>query len=348
MAAVDYQPVASYAHAALDLARTRSPELPFHDFDLPGLTLRVATDVDNWLALTRRAVVDDPALRPTARRRIDVVSMDRVRHPEMPPSSSLGLANPVIVAEAMSALGIDGSHFHAYGLWRFFDPAAGQGVEMIENPKALPDWDFSFPMRDFLHWGLQSIGWRLVHSGTLGVNGRGALIIGAGGSGKSGTTLAGLTRGLQTVGDDYIALSLDSEKPRAYPLVKLMKQDPAGFARVGIDPAEFGLHQVNWQNKYEFEFSQLPGITPTKDLEIACILMPRIAHAERSRFSPLSPRVAMLNLAPSNLYQLPGGWRSGMDFMARVVRIAPAYSLELSTDPDEIAGAIGDFIAGLP
>ena len=169
----------------------------------------------------------------------------------MPPRSSLGLANPVIVAEAMSALGIDGSHFHAYGLWRFFDPASAQGVEMIENPKALPDWDFSFPMRDFLHWGLQSIGWRLVHSGTLGVNGRGALIIGAGGSGKSGTTLAGLTRGLQTVGDDYIALSLDAGKPRAYPLVmnfgELSTERPAPrtvIARCRSFPAFVATYQV--------------------------------------------------------------------------------------------------------
>ena len=48
---------------------------------------------------------------------------------------------------------------------------------------------------------------RIAHAASLGRDGRGILLLGHGGAGKSGTALAGVAAGLQTVGDDYVALS---------------------------------------------------------------------------------------------------------------------------------------------
>ena len=64
------------------------------------------------------------------------------------------------------------------------------------------------------------------------MGGRGALIVGASGSGKSGTTLAGLMNGLQSVGDDYVVVDQGATIV-AHSVFKLFKQDLDGLKRVG-------------------------------------------------------------------------------------------------------------------
>jgi hypothetical protein len=62
----------------------------------------------------------------------------------------------------------------------------------------------------------------------------------------------------------------------------------------------------------------------------------------------MSSRSAMMALAPSNLQQLPGGWRQGMSFTAELARRLPAFSLTLSNDATEIAAAVERFIRETP
>ncbi|RYE11370.1 MAG: serine kinase [Hyphomicrobiales bacterium] len=315
-------------------------------FSLPGIRIDASFLTPGYADLCRRAVVNDPAYADGQQQSLAVSIFDHETRPDVPRAmwaeTDFGIAP---LATGLAPGGIEGAFDVDNYLWQFFDPATGEGVEAQKRPGAFPPWVASFPLRNFAHWGYQRLGWRLIHAGTLAVDGRGIMLIGAGGSGKSGTSLAGVMGGLESVGDDYVAMQLTEAGVRAYPVIKLMKQDAKGLARTGIDAAKFGLGEPNWQNKYEFDFEVLERGRRARQIDLQAILLPRIAHQARSTFTRAPARAAMIGLAPSNLQQLPGGWREGLGFTAEIARRLPAYYLDLSTDPSEIADAIATFIA---
>ena len=77
-----------------------------------------------------------------------------------------------------------------------------------------------------------------------------------------------------------------------------------------------------------------------RSLSAASILLPRVAHAPSPRLVPVGAAVALLALAPSSLFQLPGGRPDHLRILTNLVRRVPAYRLELSTDSAANADAI--------
>lgn len=131
----------------------------------------------------------------------------------------------------LARAGLHGAYLHDPRVWQFHSRDLRLGVQLIRHPGATPPWETGGPLRVFLHWAFAGSSARLCHAATLGLDGKGVLLAGSGGSGKSGTTLAGIAAGLATVGDDY-SLVAQEEAVAAYPLYRLLKQDPAGVNRV--------------------------------------------------------------------------------------------------------------------
>jgi hypothetical protein len=183
---------------------------------------------------------------------------------------------------------------------------------------------------------------RLAHAATLGFGGRGVLLAGSGGAGKSGTTLAGIAHGMSSVGDDYVLLDRGPSR-QAHAVFAKMKQDERGFERVRLNPAHFG-GEPNWQNKIEFNPTQIHSQALTDRMEIVAIMLPKIAYQTRTTLKPARPAEAMLALAPSGLFQMPGCAASGVRFFSNFVRSLPVFHLCLSADPQEIADTIHGFL----
>jgi hypothetical protein len=246
----------------------------------------------------------------------------------------------------MAASGLDGMLVGHGESWQVFDPDQSIGIETVSALHRLAPWERSTPLVNFLHWGFQARGMRLLHAGTLARDGVGVLVVGAGGAGKSGTVLSGIVNGLDSTGDDYIALEHSADGVLSFPVTRLMKQDRAGLQRLGIDPDD-GFGSVNWQSKYEFDFARFGRGRRAPRLRLAGIVLPRIAWAARTEFVPVPAREAAMALIPSNLQQLPGGRPEGVRFVAEMARRLPAFRMNLGTDPAEIAGAVRDLIARL-
>lgn len=245
---------------------------------------------------------------------------------------------------ALESAGLRGAYLHDPRVWQFFSPEGQFGVQLIRRAGALPPWEPGAPLRAFLHWGLKVRGLHLCHAATLGLDGRGILLVGAGGAGKSGTTLAGIAGGLETAGDDYCLLTA-GERVAALPLFRILKQDPAGVARAfgGRGEAQ-GFGPTNWQGKFEIHESALRRSPFVDTLDIRAIVVPEVAHAERSVFQPVSPALAMRAFAPSSSFQLPDGEKESIAFAAALCRRLPCFKLSLSTDAADIAGAIATFL----
>jgi hypothetical protein len=244
--------------------------------------------------------------------------------------------------QALAAIGLRGFYHHLHS-WQIFDPTTRTGVQSLPSPLGIPAWETASPLRLFLHWAYASLGLRLTHAATLGIGGHGALVVGASGSGKSGTTIAGLLNGLDSVGDDFVVVAL-KPTPAAFRIFRTLKQDGAGLRRAGLD---LGNRPLNWRGKIEFDPAEMARpLAETMDLR--AVLIPRIARASRTRIEPTSAQEAALALAPSGVFQLPGDALSGFRFFAELTRRLPAFHVILSEDPREIADVIGEFLAGGP
>jgi hypothetical protein len=229
------------------------------------------------------------------------------------------------------------------GCWQFFDRRLHCGVQLLRSATSLPPWDSGAPLRNFLHWQLISDTCGLLHAGTLGHNGQGILLAGPGGSGKSGTVLAGLLHGLQSVGDDYVLVSQE-QTIRAHPIFQTLKQDPAGCQRIGI-PADSPLCQtLNWQGKHQFRLADLGCSEPLDQLRIHALCIPTIGDTAHTRFLPTNAKDAFLALAPSGLAQMQGDRGALFSFCAAMARSLRTYRLELGRDPAEISASIQTFL----
>jgi hypothetical protein len=171
------------------------------------------------------------------------------------------------------------------------------------------------------------------------------LLAGAGGAGKSGTTLAGILCGMSSVGDDYVALEARGGRVEGRPVMRLMKQDIPGLRRLGLRAGEGALAApANWQGKIEFDFEALSPGARAESLVMRAIVIPHLSPSASTSFRPASCREAMLAMAPSSLFQLFGSWREDFEFIASIARALPAFHLDLSDDPPEIAAAIRAFM----
>ncbi|BCG69236.1 hypothetical protein MesoLj113a_03940 [Mesorhizobium sp. 113-1-2] len=246
-------------------------------------------------------------------------------------------------AERLAGVGLRGHYFHDLDFWQVYDPERRIGVQLMTSPDAFPPWEPTAPLRAFLHWEYAARGMRLTHAGTLGANGKGVLLAGAGGAGKSGTVAAGLLNGLDSVGDDYVLIDL-AGGVTARPLFSTLKQDPQGFARLGLKQRLRIESPLNWQGKHTFHIADIAPRPVPAALDIVALVVPHIGGGEMSSIVPVSRRDAMIALAPSGIMQMPGERESGFRFFGDLTRQLPSYRLSLGTHPEEIAGTLADFL----
>ena len=118
--------------------------------------------------------------------------------------------------------------------WQVFDVATGRGLQLSDNTHGAPPWEDGAPLRNFVAWSVASKTRSLLHGGTLCFDGRGYLVAGQGGAGKSSLTIQSIARGIPSAGDDYVVV--DTQGPTALPVFNTLKQDRAGLARLSIHP----------------------------------------------------------------------------------------------------------------
>jgi hypothetical protein len=261
----------------------------------------------------------------------------------VPRWSDLAL-DPRSFHESLSEQGYVAAYPYRSNCWQVMDLASRIGLQLVHSIGDLPPWDFGAPLRQHLHWILKARGMRLVHAATLSVSGRGVLFIGNAGSGKSGTTLAGISVGMNTVGDDYVALS-KADQVEAHCLFTLIKQDRQGLARVPAIERQCAHLPDNWKGKVEISPTELPLGSFAAKMEIGAVLLPIVASVECPEIERCGGGEALRALMRSNLHQFPGEKEDGMSFFADILRRLPIYRLRLSTDYRRNGDLLQKFIA---
>ncbi len=338
-------PLVVYAREILALGRQQMARIRPRRYSLPFVTVDIACADARYAEACERALakVASEDAPTTSQLRLCVGDAASLGCP--PPRSWWEPTYAAVDFERrLEAAGLGGAYWHEGRMWTVFDPATCEGVQLMAHADGWPPWELASPLRLFLAWSHLGGGRRLVHAATLGRGGRGVLIAGQGGAGKSGTTLAGIAAGLDTAGDDYVLIDPGTQPGAivAHPVYRIAKQDPAGLARLGLSRLA-AASPPNWQGKHEFDVEAIGG-GRLSALEIKAILLPRVVGGSVTRVAPASPRDAMLALAPSSVFQIPGERGLALPFFADLARRLPAFRLELGRDPAGIAAAIDALI----
>lgn len=340
--AVGAASVAGYAAELLSIADAAGDHLPVTRIQLPWLDLTVRMPDGPLTQAIAETIVPQAEPAGPDRKSLTVTILHAgVGGVEAPRPWGEEPYLPHDLNRRLGPAGMQASFSHDHCLWQVMSSGDGRAVQLMRGPDDYPPWEPGAPLRVFLHWAYAALGRRLVHGGTLGLDGRGVLLAGAGGAGKSGTVVAGLLSGLTSVGDDYVLVDL-AERVSAAPLYGTLKQDPAGSARLGLAD-RIGERPLNWQGKHQFQIRDVAAGPIPPRLDLQAILIPKTG-APRTSLEPASARDVLLALAPSALWQMPGERESGFRFFSALASRLPGHVLHLGPDPAEIAARLRRFL----
>jgi hypothetical protein len=224
-----------------------------------------------------------------------------------------------------------------------FDELTRVARFFVVRPEVVPWYERAAPLRTALHWGLRDAGRLLVHAGAIGSGGRGVLLVGPGGSGKSTTAVAALLDGLDYLGDDYVVLDLAAAEPVAHSLYCTAKLTSEAF---GLLPE---LANPAWPasgDKHVLDVSPLRGADAPNTLKITAVVLPRLGRggAEGAvHLRPVKGGDGLLALAPSTIFQAPSE-RAALAPLARLIRTVPSYVLELGGRPGDAVAALAQLL----
>ncbi len=221
-----------------------------------------------------------------------------------------------------------------------FDADARVGVLWTPSAAGLHWWERAAPLRPLLRWALAGPGRTLVHGGTVGRDGAGLLLAGAGGAGKTSTTLAAVLAGLQTAGDDYVGLDVRSPTPTAHAIYGGAKAAPRTLELLPALGEAVRSAAIGEGEKYEVEIARAWPERWATELALRGLVIPVLTGDGHTRVVPSSGGEGLFALAPSTVSQLPGD-RGSLATMAALARAVPAFRLELGGSPEDGAAALG-------
>lgn len=209
-----------------------------------------------------------------------------------------------------------------------------------------PEWTRSFPFRSLWFEWLRPKGFLFLHAGAVGLpDGRGILLTGRGGSGKSTSTLACLTSALLYAGDDFVAVHPATN--RVYSLYNVAKLEEHQFVRFpGLKPLVYNPATMQTEKGQIFVADHFPEKLITT-LQVSAILLPRFTGQLNTLVRAASSADGWRALVPSTigLLHTTGDYAHAVADFARPL---PTYWLETGTDLKQIPTQISKVLQATP
>jgi len=217
------------------------------------------------------------------------------------------------------------------------DRQTGSIIGNVSNTEELSLYERGRPLHVLLSLWLKSRGMPVIHAGLVSKNGRGVLLAGPGGSGKSTSAISCAYAGFSYLSEDVIGLQFSDSVFLGHSLYNSTFIEPNHLERFPL----LGAHAIT--GKYVFEkkrlvlLSQIASLQFERACRIHALVLPRVLHSPKSRLRRATKGEALLTLAPSSLLV---GERSyglgGFNKLAKLVEQVPCYWLDLGSVLDEI------------
>lgn len=204
-----------------------------------------------------------------------------------------------------------------------------RAIVWLPSEESLPWYECAAPFRWLFDGLAERSGLSTAHCAGIGFAGRGLLLAGPGGAGKSTLALAAIGAGFEYLGDDYCLIA--NHAPQAYALYssgkwkKDARVTPEWLTEVqphALDAAE--------QKNVIFLAEARPEYLAHR-LNVQAIVVPG-ACALKAGLHAIAPAHALRALAASSLVQSEASGATLAKALAQMVRAVPAYRLESTTD----------------
>jgi len=213
-----------------------------------------------------------------------------------------------------------------------WDRQSQRGLFWIRELALLPSWEQSAPLIHLFHWISADHGSALVHAAAVGCDGKGLLIIGPGGTGKSTSAIACLDAGWQYVSDDYTLIS-NTPVPKAINLYGAGKLSPSSVDYFpSLQRAVVAIRAED--DKTIFDFAAEFPHQIVNSLELVGVVFPHLGATPQPAVR-IASIVAAQALVPSTAFQLRAIRPETIGTIGAILRSLPCFSVELGTDRHE-------------
>lgn len=232
------------------------------------------------------------------------------------------------------------------GIWEMYDGSTRRGLYWVRSAAELPEWEYGAPLRRLIQWHAREGGAQLLHSAAVETGGKGLLLTGPGGSGKSTTTAAFAMAGARIIGEDFVLVD-QAVGPVVHPVFDTLKLTGSAL-RLFPELLARAANADRPQEKMRIHLTGREGLRFGGPARIEAICALRLRHAPGTLIAPLDKAAMVRALAPSTMFLLRAGMKETFECIAPLVNALPCYSVALGTDPMEAAATISKFAQGLP
>ncbi len=203
----------------------------------------------------------------------------------------------------------------------------------------------SKPFYRLLCLWLAARGITMIHSGAIKRNGKGVLLTGKGGAGKSTSVLSALLAGFEFVGDDYVGLRATLGGPCT--VSSLFSTCSIHIDRTSSFPSLRALMPPpnhTDEEKLVIRLGEAFRDRMVGATSISAILLPRLVAGSMPSLQPASRVDALRALAPSSILLMPNGSAEAFGAISNLVDSVPAYWLDLAGPIESVPSTIAAFI----
>lgn len=253
-------------------------------------------------------------------------------------STRVGIPNTLFESE-----NFDDELIESPRILNLMDEEPNVGLYWSSDPEMIPYFERGAPLRAIFHWWMKAKGMQIVHAGAVGLERKGVLLVGGGGSGKSTTSLACINAGLDYLGDDN-CLVVVNPAPKAFSLYSTLKLNWDNVPNFNNLPAPLDNSSGVEMEKALFFLDEYRPQRMARELDLKAILIPKVTNKTESRVMPASLVDGLKSLGPSTIVQMPSIEQNSLREISTIVKSLPVRYLELGSDLAGVANTVAEFI----
>jgi hypothetical protein len=195
------------------------------------------------------------------------------------------------------------------------------------------------PLRPIFHWWMRLQGIQLVHASSVGTAQGSVLIVGRGGSGKSTTALACLSKGMLYLGDDMVLIT-SKPSPYVFNLYNSAKADINTLDKLRQSPLRFSTSHSTNNGKTLLFLNDGHTNQITNCLPLLAIIIPKIRECQHTEIVKASPIEGLKAIAPSTVLMLSQAGSDDLSVISDVIQQVPVFNMYLGNRLEEVPEAI--------
>lgn len=244
------------------------------------------------------------------------------------------------------ARGLRAFYDHDRRFWSICDAATRRGLFWIADTVDVPFWEEAAPFKAIFNWFLAETRATLLHAGVVVHHGRGVLLAGPGGSGKSTTVMAAVAAGLGTCGDDLVVVDDSAGAWTGHALYDAVKFFPAEPGGRVPDLFTNAAPVRPCGDKSLIRYSDVAPGRLVRSVPLVALMQCVVSGQATTTITPLAPGAMLRSLGPPTAFLLRGAEPETLRKSAALVRTVPAFTLALGTNPAEAIERLTVWIEG--